>query len=425
MPKVAFRTLGCRLNQAETDVIAEDLLGLGFEVVSESDDPDVIVVNTCTVTQEATRGSRKVSARAALDHPDSVVVVAGCYAVAEPEEAAAIPGVGMVATNDDKERLAQMIASRLGYKPLTVIPLSKKHGFPGADRSRVNLKVQTGCDEFCTFCIIPYTRGPLHSYPTDDLLKRAKAKVAEGARELVLTGVHLGKYGWDIDRPDDALVELLEGLLAIDGLWRIRLSSILSQHLTPRIVDLLATEARLCRFLHIPLQSGDDEVLERMNRPYRMADYRGAVERVKSSIPGVGLSTDVIVGFPGESAEQFQRTLDVVEEVGYMKLHVFRYSPRPGTPSASFAEQIPDVEKKARSKRLIALGNQLRAEFHSDQLDKVHEVLVEEKLDSGDLVGHTDNFIKVRFDGPSAAIDNLVEVYATELCSDGVRGTLV
>lgn len=425
MPKVAFRTLGCRLNQAETDTIAEDLLALGFEVVAESDGPDVVVVNTCTVTQEATRASRKVSARACQDNPESLVVVAGCYAVAEPAEASAIPGVGLVATNQDKDRLAQMIADRLGHRPPTVIPLTRKAGFPGADRSRVNLKVQTGCDEFCTFCIIPYTRGPLHSYPTQDILRRARTKVAEGTRELVLTGVHLGKYGWDVSRPDDALLELLDGLLAIEGLWRIRLSSILSQHLTPRLLELIAQEPRLCRFLHIPLQAGDDKVLERMNRPYRMAGYMECIERVKQSIPEVGLSTDVIVGFPGESDAQFQRTLEVVDEVGYMKLHVFRYSARPGTPSASFPEQVPEPDKKDRSRRLIALGNRRREDFHLKQLRSVHEVLVEQKLDSGDLVGHTDNFIKLRFEGPDSSIDTLVDVYATELCADGLRGICV
>ena len=346
-PTVAFRTLGCRLNQAETDLMAEDLLALGFEVVGEGDDPDVVVVNTCTVTHEATRGSRHEARAAAQRSPEALVVVAGCYAVAEPEEAAGIEGVGMVAGNDEKDRLAGLIAARLGllgpgraappdalngpFVPGSVFqegvaagggmrglvqigprpswapsqpapreaPKAPLRGFPGADRTRVNLKVQTGCDEHCTFCIIPSTRGPLRSLPLEELLERARRKAAEGTRELVLTGVHLGKYGWDVGQPDEALVRLLEGMLEIDGLARIRLSSILCRHLTPAVVRLFATEERLCRFFHVPLQAGADRVLERMHRPYRVAEYLEAVERVKQEVPGSGIATDAIVGFPG------------------------------------------------------------------------------------------------------------------------------
>jgi threonylcarbamoyladenosine tRNA methylthiotransferase MtaB len=292
--------------------MAEDLLARGFRVVGEGEDPDVVVINTCTVTHEATRGSRHEARAAAARAPGALVVVAGCYAVAEPEEAAAIDGVGLVASNDDKERLAGLIAERLGRTTHPAVPgpallqigrrpgsvpaalhgagpePEAQRGFPGADRTRVNLKVQTGCDEFCTFCIIPRTRGPLRSLPQDDLLARARQKAAAGTRELVLTGVHLGKYGWDTGRPDVALVRLLEGMLAIDGLARIRLSSILCRHLTPAVVRLFATEPRLCRFFHVPLQAGDDRVLERMHRPYRIAEYLEAIDRVEAEVPGAG-----------------------------------------------------------------------------------------------------------------------------------------
>ncbi|MCA1839532.1 MAG: tRNA (N(6)-L-threonylcarbamoyladenosine(37)-C(2))-methylthiotransferase MtaB, partial [Actinobacteria bacterium] len=407
MPKVAFKTLGCRLNQAETDLIAEDLMRLGFDVVGESDSPDVVIVNTCTVTQEATRGSRKTATRAAEVNPEALVVVAGCYAVAEANEARGLAGVGLVATNEDKEHLAKMIADRLGIAPATasrpVIQLGKPSGFPGADRTRVNLKVQTGCDEWCSFCIIPTTRGDLHSYDLNELLERARRKADEGTKELVLTGVHLGKYGWDDARPDDALVELLECLLQIDGLNRIRLSSILCRHLTDRVVGLIASEEKLCRFLHVPLQAGHDRILEAMNRPYRIGEYIETIEMLKERIPGLGLSTDVIVGFPTETEEEFEATMQVSQHARFLKMHVFRYSARPGTPSATMAGQVPEEIKKNRSKRLIALGNRMREEYHASQVGLVREVLVENRSDSGELAGHTDDFVMVRFDGPADA----------------------
>lgn len=428
MPKVAFKTLGCRLNQAETDKMAEDLMGLGFSVVAEDERPDVVIVNTCTVTQEASRGSRKMARGATEKNPESLVVVAGCYAVAEPDEAASINGVGMVVTNDQKETIADLLAEKMGIsrRPLLQIGRLPSTGpSPGLDRTRVNLKVQTGCDEFCSFCIIPYTRGALRSYPLEKLLSEARRKVEEGARELVLTGVHLGKYGWDQGAPDDGLVALLEGLLEIDELARLRLSSILSRHLTPRIVGIIASEPRVCRHLHVPLQSGDDEVLERMNRPYRIGDYLEAIDRVCSSVPEVGITTDVIVGFPGETEEQFTRTLHVVERVGYLKLHVFRYSPRPGTPSASFSLQVPEEEKKRRSKEAIAAGNRLRIAFHRRGVGREAEVLVEEAFDGGSLVGHTDNFVKVRFCGPKSLVGRLARVRVEEASVESVSGSLV
>ena len=399
--------------------------------MSESDSPDVVVVNTCTVTQEATRGSRKTATRAAENNPDALVVVAGCYAVAEPEEARALPGVGMIATNDEKQDLARKIATSIGARldmsprggPL--LQIGKASGFPGADRTRVNLKVQTGCDEWCTFCIIPKTRGPLHSYDLDDLLGQARRKVQAGTRELVLTGVHLGKYGWDQGRPDDGLIALLEGLLAIDGLSRIRLSSILSKHLTDRVIGLIASEDRICRFLHVPLQSGADRVLEAMNRPYRIGDYMDTIREVKIRIPGAALSTDVIVGFPTETDDEFERTMAISEEVGYMKMHVFRYSPRPGTPSASMTDQVPEQVKKQRSKRLIALGNEMRAAFHERQVGATREVLVEEVSGSGSLAGHTDDFLMVRFPGPADLVEKLAAVRVTSAAVESVGGEYV
>lgn len=411
--------------------MAEDLISAGFEVVSESGGPDVVIVNTCTVTQEATRASRATARNMVTALPDTLVVVAGCYAVAEREEASSIDGVGLVVGNDEKEEIARILSRRFGKSALLQIGRrpARVGPSPGVERTRVNLKVQTGCDEYCTFCIIPYTRGPLRSYPLQQLLEEARRKVGEGARELVLTGVHLGKYGWDEGKPDDALVALLEGLLSIQDLARIRLSSILSKHLTNRVVGLLRDEPRLCRFLHIPLQSGDDEVLERMNRPYRIGDYLDTVNSVKEQIPEMGITTDIIVGFPKETSDQFDRTMSVVRDVGYSRLHVFRYSPRPGTPSASWGDQVSPPEKKRRSKELIALGNELRGRFHDAQVGRSREVLVEEALGESRLSGHTDNFVRVRFEAgdpePEELVGRLTRVFIEEASVESVRGSLV
>lgn len=445
MPKVAFKTLGCRLNQAETDKMAEDLISAGFEVVPESEAPDIVIVNTCTVTQEATRASRATARNMVKALPEASVVVAGCYAVAEQEEASSIEGIEPVISNNEKEEIARILSRRFpstGFAP-PLLQIGRSPGpSPGVERTRVNLKVQTGCDEFCSFCIIPYTRGPLRSYPLQQLLDEARRKVDDGARELVLTGVHLGKYGWDEGSPDDALVALLEGLLAIPDLARIRLSSILSKHLTERVVGLIRDEPRLCRFLHIPLQSGDDTVLERMNRPYRIGDYLETVTSIKEQVPEIGITTDIIVGFPAETPEQFDRTVEVVREVEYLRLHVFRYSPRPKTPSASWNDQVEPSEKKRRSKELIELGNQLRERFHRAQIGRSREILVEEVLGDGRLSGHTDNFVRVRFEaaapagqpdpvgpvgplGTEGLVGGLARVFIEEASVESVRGSIV
>jgi threonylcarbamoyladenosine tRNA methylthiotransferase MtaB len=324
---VKFTTLGCRLNQAESDSMAEQLAAHGLHA-SDEREPDVVVVTTCTVTREATKASRMAIRRAARNHPDAKVVVVGCYAVSDPDEVGAIDGVDVILGNDVKENFAAALGLQAPTAPLLDI------GFKGRPagavdapwRVRANLKVQTGCDEWCTFCIIPTTRGPLRSMDHGRLIAEARARVAEGAREIVLTGVHLGKYGYDSGGDERDLIRLLAELIEISGLWRIRLSSILSNHLTDEVVAFLASEPRICPHLHVPLQSGDDGVLEAMHRPYRIDDYLAAVEKAATRIPQLALATDIIVGFPGETDAAFEATMDVVRRVGFSKLLVFRYS---------------------------------------------------------------------------------------------------
>lgn len=430
-PKVVFQTLGCRLNQAESDSMSEELSGLGFQSAAPDESPDVVVVNTCTVTREATKASRMAIRRHARAHPDSKIVVIGCYAVSDPEEVAAIEGVDVVLGNEEKENFA----AALGLTGTAGVPLLQL-GFRSSPqpakpqvpyRVRANLKAQTGCDEWCTFCIIPKTRGPLRSMDEDSLIEEAKVRAAAGARELVLTGVHLGKYEYDRGGDETSLVRLFSRLLDVEGIWRLRLSSILSRHLTPEVLAYMRDEPRLCRYLHVPLQSGSDAVLEAMHRPYRIAEYIQAVERAKSTIPGVALATDIIVGFPRETDEDFEQTMDVVRRVGFSKLHVFRYSARPDTAAAEMPDTVPPQVKKARSKALIALGNQQRALFLQSHLEKPLEVLVEdERVVDGVSVcsGQTSDYVRVWFEG-EGLLGRMTQVIGHGVRSDGIRGSLI
>jgi threonylcarbamoyladenosine tRNA methylthiotransferase MtaB len=425
---VKFTTLGCRLNQAESDSMSEQLAAHGLHR-SQSENPDVVVINTCTVTREATKASRMAIRRAARNHPDAKVVVVGCYAVSDPDEVRGIDGVDVVLGNDVKENFAEALGLNAPTAPLLDIGFAGRPAVPAEHpmRVRANLKVQTGCDEWCTFCIIPTTRGPLRSMDHDALIEEARARVAAGAREIVLTGVHLGKYGYDVGGDEADLIRLLTGLLEIRGLWRIRLSSILSNHLTDEVVAFLASEPRICPHLHVPLQSGDDGVLEAMHRPYRIADYLTSVERAVAHIPGLALATDIIVGFPGETDTAFAATMDIVRLVRFSKLHVFRYSPRPGTPSADMKDQISADVKKERSKRLIALGNEIRREFLSDHLDRPLDVLVEDEriIDGvGVASGQTGDYVRVFFEGADL-LGSMVQVEGERIRADGIAGRLV
>jgi threonylcarbamoyladenosine tRNA methylthiotransferase MtaB len=422
MPSVSFTTLGCRLNQAESDSMAEDLAGNGVGTATEGEAPDVVVINTCTVTREATKASRMAIRRAVKSHPDAKVVVVGCYAVSDRDEVEAIEGVDVVVGNDEKERLAEVLGGFPQTKPLLQLGMRTPDKTPY--RVRANLKIQTGCDEWCSFCIIPTTRGPLRSLEEDSLLAEARTRVAAGARELVLTGVHLGKYTYDTGGDERRLVDLFRKLLEIDGLWRVRLSSILSRHLTDELLSFMSAEPRMCRYLHVPLQSGDDEMLELMHRPYRIEEYLDSIARAKAALPDVALATDIIVGHPGESDAAFQNTMEVVREVRYSKLHVFRYSSRPGTAAADMVDDVNGNVKRERSKALIELGNQIRARFLHEHLGRPLEILVEdERVVDGVPVcsGQTDDYVRAWFEA-GGLLGKMVTIEAHEVRADGLRG---
>jgi len=417
---VQLRTLGCRLNAAESDEIRAAFAARHFK---DSDTtPDVVVVNTCTVTAEASKASRKLIRRSIADHPRSMIVVTGCYAVAQPEAVAAIPGVDLVVPNNDKDHLAALIAGDVDIA-------STPHGRPV--RVRANLKIQTGCDELCSFCIVPQTRGGLSSRSSAEVVAMARAMVEAGTREVILTGVHLGKYGWD-RAGEKRLADLIAQLGKVAGLARIRLSSIEASQIDVSLLRALADEPKVCRHLHVPLQTGHPGLWRSMGRPGTLEHYLEITTRAKEIIDGVTLTTDVMVGFPGEDEHAFAATVHAVESVGFRKLHVFRFSPRAGTPAATLAAQVDPVTARDRSDRLRSTGNRLRARWLRSHVGEQVQVLIEKSGPAPGsregmprLSGLTDTYLRVHTAGPAGLVGRLVDVLVTSAGPESVEGDIV
>lgn len=406
-PQVAFHTLGCKVNQYDTQAVAALFREAGYEVVDFAAPADVYVVNTCTVTSLGDKKSRQALRRAHRRNPGAVVVAMGCYAQTAPGEVAGIPGVDLVVgTAGRRELVAQVEAARRrkraegafsdvfpGAPAVAVADLGREGGFEElgagavAERTRAAVKVQEGCRQFCSYCKVPYARGPERSRPPAAVRAEVERLVAKGFREVVLTGIHLGSYGRDLTPAGAAgaaggrwdLARLAREVAEVPGLKRLRLSSLEPTDVTDDLLALVVENRVLCRHFHLPLQGGEDTVLRRMNRHYATADYARVVERVRAAVPGAGLTTDLIAGFPGETEEMFGRTLAFVREMAFSRLHVFPYSRRRGTPAAAFPGQVPAVVKRERVRRLIALGRDLSLAFHERLVGETVEALFEEE----------------------------------------------
>ncbi len=399
----SIHTLGCKVNQYESERVAGGLRRLGWGQVDFSSRANVYIINSCTVTAIANHKSRQLIRRALKNNPDALVVVTGCYADSDRDEIAQIEGIGLIVGNEKKSELPRLVAERLGFcKPngagedAIIMPL----------HTRPLVKIQDGCNQFCSYCIVPHVRGDLWSRPEAEIIGEVSRLVAGGAQEIVLTGIHLGLYG--VGAGND-LGELLARLIDIRGLGRIRLSSIELNEVTPKIIELMATSGKICSHLHIPLQSGSDRVLLRMNRHYTATDFIERTGELKEKIDDLALTTDIIVGFPGETEADFADSVRLVEQVGFSKLHVFKFSPRAGTPAADFSEQVPNNIKNERSSRLIDISKRQSAGFAASYIGKNLSVLVERK--QGDyLSGISDNYIRVHIDGPEKIAGKLVTV---------------
>ena len=416
-PRVSFFTLGCRLNQHDTAADRARVEAAGMRAVAADEAADVVVVNTCTVTRRADQEARQLVRRIAREQPGARIVVTGCYAQRAPDELAGLPGVARVVglherpvITDHISRLAHgdapagtaTVPRRIGAGPPswkgTPGPRSRVPLLSSAassfGRTRALLKVQDGCDSFCSYCVVPYVRGRARSLPLDEALEQGRRLLGAGFHEIVVTGADLGTYGRDFGERD-LLPRLVQGLLGLGTRHRVRLSSIEPNKVHPAIVDMIGAEPRLCRHLHLPLQSGSDRVLHAMRRPYRAADYAALVRRACRRGP-VGIGADVIVGHPGESDRDFEETLAFLRDLPVAFLHVFRYSPRPGTAAARLGDAVPDAIARERSARLRMLGDEKRAAFLRSLVGARLEVLAEAGGDPSYVPARSDTYAMVR-----------------------------
>ncbi len=412
MPKVAFQTFGCKVNQYETEKMIQDFLKFGFEIVDFHNLADVYVINTCTVTFQSDHKSRQ-AIRAAIKRNSSAHTVAmGCYVNWAKEEVKKLTGCDLTLTNEEKPNVAEIVIEK--YFPelnLKKIASSKKQVF----HTRALLKVEDGCDQFCSYCIVPYVRGKPRSRPLREVIKEAQELVLAGYKEIVVTGVRLGKYGQDFTCGEANLVGLLDELSKIKGLERIRLSSIEPTEVNSDLIKLFKDNQKLCKHLHVPLQSGSNKILSAMNRGYSREDYLKLADEIRSLIPEIAITTDVIVGFPDENKEDFLETKEVIEKIKFRKLHVFKYSPRPLTKAAKLKDNVSFAEKKKRSEELISLGEDLANEYVERFISRKLKVLVEKELDKDYLTGLSDNYIRVYFKGDRSLKGEIVAVIAHQI----------
>ncbi|GIN70983.1 threonylcarbamoyladenosine tRNA methylthiotransferase MtaB [Bacillus sp. J14TS2] len=425
MSSVAFHTLGCKVNHYETEAIWQLFQKQGYERVDFENSSDVYVINTCTVTNTGDKKSRQVIRRAIRKNPDAVICVTGCYAQTSPAEIMAIPGVDVVVGTQDRIKMLEYIEQyKQERQPINGVGNIMKNrvyeelDVPSfTDRTRASLKIQEGCNNFCTFCIIPWARGLMRSRDPQEVIRQAQQLVDAGYKEIVLTGIHTGGYGEDLK--DYNLAALLRDLESqVKGLKRLRISSIEASQLTDEVIEVMENSKLVVRHLHIPLQSGSDTVLKRMRRKYTMAFYAERLERLKKALPGLAVTSDVIVGFPGETEEEFQETYDFIKKHKFSELHVFPYSMRTGTPAARMTDQIDEDVKNDRVHRLISLSDQLAKEYASRFENEVLEIIPEEPYkedpESGLYEGYTDNYMKVVFPGTKDMIGKLIRVKITK-----------
>ncbi|WP_438497100.1 tRNA (N(6)-L-threonylcarbamoyladenosine(37)-C(2))-methylthiotransferase MtaB [Bacillus pumilus] len=426
MGTVAFHTLGCKVNHYETEAIWQLFKEAGYERKEYESKADVYVINTCTVTNTGDKKSRQIIRRAIRHNPDGVICVTGCYAQTSPAEIMAIPGVDIVVGTQDRHKLLGYIEEyRRERQPINGVGnIMKARVFEEldvpafTDRTRASLKIQEGCNNFCTFCIIPWARGLLRSRDPEEVINQAQQLVDAGYKEIVLTGIHTGGYGEDLK--DYNFAKLLKELdERVSGLKRIRISSIEASQITDEVIEVLDQSDKIVRHLHIPLQSGSNTVLKRMRRKYTMEFFAERLTKLKKALPGLAVTSDVIVGFPGETEEEFLETYNFVKDHQFSELHVFPYSKRTGTPAARMEDQVDENVKNERVHRLIALSDQLAKEYASAYEGDVLEIIPEESFKEQEgkhnlYVGYTDNYMKVVFEGTEDMIGRLVKVKITK-----------
>ncbi len=411
---VAFVTLGCKVNTYETEAIWELLQDRGYQRVDRMEDADYVVINTCMVTQVAEGKSKQMIRRAITKNPHTQVVVMGCLSQMEKETIAQIPGVIIIVGTKDREQIPDLLdlyrrdpqplilnSSYMKQEPYDALSLQKFQ-----IHQRAFLKIQDGCDQFCSYCIIPYTRGRVRSKPLEVVLEEADA-LAKMHPEIVLTGIHTGAYGRDLEHID--LTTLIRRLIEHPNMPRLRISSIEVIEITDDLIKMLSDSNPLVPHLHIPLQSGSDSILKRMNRPYSAADYLKRIEEIRKRLPGIAITTDIIVGFPGETEHDFQASCTLARLARFSEMHIFPYSKRKGTQAEHFTDEVPHDIKKRRVHELIALNQRLAQDYIQSKKASKLQVVVEQYR-SGMLIGHSREYIHIQFPGPKEYIGREVDV---------------
>ena len=400
MPSVGILSLGCKVNTYESEYIRNILEQRGYEIKDFTDKCDIYIINTCTVTNTSDTKSSKMLRRARKENPDAIIVAMGCFIESNKDNP--IPGIDIVIGNRDKDKVPDLIDEYLKNKE-RIIRLYKGRtdifedmyitSFPG--RTRAFVKIQDGCDNFCSYCIIPFVRGKCRSKDKDKVIEEITALVNNGYKEVVLTGIHTGSYGRDLDI---SFADLLNEIIKIKGLKRLRISSIEATELNEDVLNILKNSNIIVDHLHIPLQAGSNEILKLMNRKYDLKYFEDKIAEIRSIRPDISITTDIIVGFPGETEELFKETLNTVRRINFSKVHVFPYSERKGTKSERLPNKIPTNIKKDYVKRLIELSKELEIEYASKFIGKELEILVEQTKD-GFSYGHTSNYLNVKVKG--------------------------
>lgn len=416
MPTVAFHTLGCKVNTYETEGMLELFKNAGYTHVDFEEKADVYVINTCTVTNTSDSKSRQMIRKSKRTNPDAVIAVVGCYAQVSSEDIAKIDGVDVIIGTQHRNKIVDHVEKYLQDKKqiVDIEDVMQLHDFEKLkiysyeNRTRAFMKIQDGCNKFCTYCIIPYARGGIRSCNPQDVITQAQQLVDNGFLEIVLTGIHTAGYGTDLK--DYSFYQLLKDLVEkVKGLKRLRISSIEMGQVTPEIIDLIGQSDIIVDHLHIPIQSGCDKTLKRMNRTYTTAEFEEKLNALKKALPTLSITTDVIVGFPGETEEDFMSTYQWIKKNHFNQLHVFPYSQRKGTPAAKFRDQVPGDVKKDRVRRLMELSHELKEDFASWQIGKTLNVLFEEEKD-GYKVGHASNYLMVKVKDPRVELGTIYNI---------------
>lgn len=417
--KVSTITLGCKVNQYETQAMLNQLLQGGFSACQTGEDADIILLNSCTVTSTSDHKVKQTLHKARREHPHAVIVLTGCMPQAFPELAEDLTDADIVLGNSNRSSLLPHILQYLSTRQriIDIVPHQTKEKFESMsvenfyERTRAFIKIQDGCNRFCSYCIIPYARGRVRSKPLDDLIAEVTQLSEKGYKEIVLTGINLSAFGQDINLH---LCDAVEAVCAINGIERMRLGSLEPEQLSEDVIIRLSKQQKLCPQFHLSLQSGCDETLKRMNRHYTTEEYRTIVQNLRNAFDNAAITTDIMVGFPGETEEEFMQSLEFAKEISFSKVHVFAYSQRPGTKACNAPNQITKKVKETRSKQMMHVTNQTKQAFLNQQCGTIQDVLVEREINTNLYEGYTANYTPVQFHSDKNLCGQLVAVHITK-----------